>query len=265
MPMPALTSQQSALLFVYTSVLIDQLGSALTMPVMPFYVTQLGGDATVVGLIFTAFSVGQVVSSAWMGIASDKFGRRPIILISLGGSSAGMLLSALAPSTNALLVARLLLGLFSGSYEVANAYIADVSAPSEVPKRMAILSAVAGLAYVVGPALGSALSIVAISFPFFAGATTSLAAAAVAYFKLPSVDELLECNTCRDAPSHAKRHAGLNTSGFMTHLRARRWLQLVRRKSMERKATNWHMVGAMCATRPPHHRPRLACMRRALP
>ena len=55
--------------------------------------------------------------------------------------------------------------------QVANAYIADVSAPSEVPKRMAILSAVAGLAYVVGPALGSALSVVGISFPFFAGTT----------------------------------------------------------------------------------------------
>lgn len=181
-----------------------------------------------VGIIFTAFSIGQVLSAAWMGVASDQFGRRPIILISLLGSAIGMLLSALSPTTMALLLARLMLGLLSGSYNVANAYIADVSAPAEVPRRMAVLSAVSGLAYAVGPGIGSALSIVNMAFPFFAGAVTSLCAFSVAFFQLPSVADLLLTDSARNAPSHQLRREKINTSGFMTHLRARRWRQVAR-------------------------------------
>ena len=124
-----LSSKQRALACIYTSVLIDQLGGALTLPVMPYYVESLGGSATVVGALFSTFAIGQIVSSMWMGIASDRYGRRPIILLSLAGSCIGMLGSALAPTYQVLFAARLFLGLFSGSMSAANAYITGAAPP----------------------------------------------------------------------------------------------------------------------------------------
>jgi hypothetical protein len=110
-----------ALLCVYATVAIDMLGSALTVPVMPFFVESLGGDASSLGIIFSTFAIAQMAAGLWMGAASDRLGRRPILLVSLAGSAVGMLGSGLAPTYNSLLAWRFFLGSFSGTSSTANA------------------------------------------------------------------------------------------------------------------------------------------------
>ena len=129
---PAVPSKTKALCCVYAVVLIDQLASALTQPVMPFFIQQqFEGSASIIGSLFSTFAIGQLLSSAWMGVASDKFGRsplvlqhsacsiseaagqpfdrRPIMLISLFGACLGLLGSAFAPTLPLFFVARGLL------------------------------------------------------------------------------------------------------------------------------------------------------------
>jgi hypothetical protein len=110
-----------ALVCVYATVAIDMLGSALTVPVMPFLVESLGGDASSLGILFSTFAIAQLAAGLWMGAASDRLGRRPIMLISLLGSAIGMLGSGLAPSYSRLLEWRFFLGSFSGTSSTANA------------------------------------------------------------------------------------------------------------------------------------------------
>eukprot|EP00962_Isochrysis_galbana_P048405 scaffold20165_cov94-Isochrysis_galbana.AAC.2 len=110
-----------ALLCVYTTVAIDMLGSALTVPVMPFFVESLGGDASSLGILFSTFAIAQMAAGLWMGAASDRLGRRPILLVSLFGSAIGMLGSGLAPTYDRLLAWRFFLGSFSGTSSTANA------------------------------------------------------------------------------------------------------------------------------------------------
>lgn len=147
-----------ALLIIYTTVAIDMLGSALTVPVMPFLVEALGGDASSLGLLFSTFAVAQIGAGLWMGAASDRLGRRPILLVSLAGSAVGMLGSAQAPTFRALLGWRFLLGAFSGTSATANAYIADITAPSERPKLMSWIGVIASLCFMFGPGVGTRLS-----------------------------------------------------------------------------------------------------------
>ena len=200
-----LSTKQRSLVCIYASVLIDQLGAALTLPIMAYYVEHLGGTPTAVGAVMSTFAIGQIVSSLWMGAASDRYGRRPIILLSLAGSSAGLLASAVVPNYESLFLARLFLGLFSGSMPAANAYLTDICPPQDVPKRMALLAALAGLAFVVGPPVGSALSAVSLKFPFVAGATTSALALLLAFRYLRTPDELERETAAESAPSRVAR------------------------------------------------------------
>ena len=134
------TPRDLALLSVYLVVAIDMLGSALTVPVMPFFVeavcgcseqgtcvdlycSRLGGSVSSLGVLFSSFAVAQLCSSAWMGPLSDRIGRRRIMIVSLVGSGIGMLASSLAPNFVLLLAARLFIGSCSGTMSAANAYM----------------------------------------------------------------------------------------------------------------------------------------------
>ncbi|EOD34934.1 hypothetical protein EMIHUDRAFT_227941 [Emiliania huxleyi CCMP1516] len=182
-----------ALLIIYTTVAIDMLGSALTVPVMPFLVEALGGDASSLGLLFSTFAVAQIGAGLWMGAASDRLGRRPILLVSLAGSAVGMLGSAQAPTFRALLGWRFLLGAFSGTSATANAYIADITAPSERPKLMSWIGVIASLCFMFGPGVGTRLSescvCGAVRAPFYVGAAVGFAALLVALFQLPPAEQ----------------------------------------------------------------------------
>ena len=185
--------RQRALFCVYTAVLIDMLGQALTLPTMPFYAQKLGATPAQLGTIFSTFAVTQVISQAWMGWAGDKIGRSTVLIFALVGPAFGFAASALAWDFYSLIAARAFLGLVSGCIATANAYVAEIVPPERRARLMAGLGAMTSMAFLFGPPIGSALAQFGLTAPFWVGCATSSAAAVVAYFNLLSparLDEL---------------------------------------------------------------------------
>lgn len=176
---------RSALIVVYATVFIDLLGFGLILPLLPYYAQTFGATGLWLGALMTAYSVGQFLGAPVIGRLSDRFGRRPLILLTLAGSVASLSLAGAATSLGVLLAARLLAGLFGGSIAAAQAYIADVTTREERSKYMGLLGAAIGMGFVFGPALGAGLA----RFGFGTAAYTAAALAAAnlgfAFFKLP--------------------------------------------------------------------------------
>ena len=114
---------------VYLTVFIDLVGFGIILPALPYYAEAFGATGVWIGAILAAYSAAQLVGASLLGRLSDRVGRRPILLMSLAGSAASLLLCGLAGSLWLLLAARALAGLFGGSIAAAQAYIADVTAP----------------------------------------------------------------------------------------------------------------------------------------
>ena len=151
-PAPA---HRAALVAVYITIFLDILGFGLILPVLPFYARELGASGAELGVLFAAYSMAQLIGSMTLGRLSDRWGRRPVLLASLAGTSAAMFASAVAPTLALLALARFLGGLFAGSIGVGQAYIADVSTAEERPRLMGFLGAAIGGGFVFGPALGA--------------------------------------------------------------------------------------------------------------
>jgi DHA1 family tetracycline resistance protein-like MFS transporter len=178
---------RAALAVVYTTVFIDLLGFGIILPSLPYYARELGASGFRLGVLFTSYSLAQLFGSTLLGRLSDRHGRRPILLLSLAGSSASMALSGLAGSLWMLAAARALAGLFGGSIATAQAYIADATPREERARSMGLLGASIGIGFVLGPALGAA--ILALGWGFAGSAFTASALAAlnllVAWRRLP--------------------------------------------------------------------------------
>jgi multidrug resistance protein len=136
---------------------VDMLGLIIIYPLLPFYAEDLGADAAIVGALIAAFSVAQLVAAPVWGWLSDKYGRRPAILVGLLLSAVAYVIFAFANSLWLLFVSRIVQGLGGGTIGVVQAYVSDVSETRERAKMLGWLSAVTSLGAVIGPAIGSAL------------------------------------------------------------------------------------------------------------
>ena len=165
---------------------VDMVGLTLVLPLLPYYATEFGANALMVGVLVSSFSVAQlVVAPAW-GTLSDRYGRRPAILVGLVVSAGAYLAFGLAHSLVLLLVSRVVQGLGGGTIGVVQAYVADVSEPEERTKSLGWLSAVTSLGAVAGPAFGSVLDRFAgRSAPGLAAAALALVVAGFAWKYLP--------------------------------------------------------------------------------
>ncbi|MBI4503863.1 MAG: MFS transporter [Gemmatimonadetes bacterium] len=132
-------------------------GLVMVLPLLPFYATDFGATASVVGVLISAFSIAQLVSAPAWGKLSDARGRRPAILAGLWLSAIAYVVFGLASSVAMLLLSRIVQGLGGGTIGVVQAYVADASRPEERTKALGWLSAVTSFGAVVGPALGSLL------------------------------------------------------------------------------------------------------------
>ncbi len=149
------------LLFVFVTVFLDMVGFGIVIPLLPFYVQSMGGSAEIVGLILGAFSLTQMIATPILGRLSDRFGRRPVILVSLGGNAVAMFLFAFAAERSLLpllFVSRILAGTTAGNLSACQATVADVTDGSTRAAGMGRIGAGIGLGLVVGPVLGSVLS-----------------------------------------------------------------------------------------------------------
>jgi DHA1 family tetracycline resistance protein-like MFS transporter len=189
-PVQALSHGRAAFAFIFVTVLLDMLALGIIVPVLPKLIIRFEhGDmsmaATQTGIFAFVWAAMQFVFAPVMGALSDRFGRRPVVLLSNFGLGCDYLLMALAPTLSWLFVGRVISGITAASFPTANAYIADVTPPENRAAKFGMLGAAFGLGFVVGPALGGMLGGMGLRYPFWAAAILSLANALYGFFILP--------------------------------------------------------------------------------
>jgi MFS transporter, DHA1 family, tetracycline resistance protein len=181
---------RAAVSFILVTVALDVLSLGLIIPVFPTLIEQLaGGDAAygakVFGLFGTMWALMQFIFQPVLGGLSDRYGRRPVVLLSNLGLGLDYILMALAPSLALLFIGRAISGICASSFSTATAYIADVTAPEKRAAAFGKIGAAFGLGFVLGPAIGGLLGSADPRLPFWVAAAFSLANAAYGYFVLP--------------------------------------------------------------------------------
>ena len=150
--------KKAPLVIIFITIFLDLVGFGMVIPVLPFYAEHFGASALHIGMLAASFSLMQFIFAPIWGRLSDRVGRRPIILMSLVGSTGSLLLFGLASSLAFLFVARILAGIFMANISAAQAYIADVTPPEQRAKGMGLMGAAFGLGFIFGPAIGGVLS-----------------------------------------------------------------------------------------------------------
>jgi DHA1 family tetracycline resistance protein-like MFS transporter len=182
--------RRAAILFILITVLLDMLSFGIVIPVLPKLVEEfLSGDtakaAVIYGLMGTAWALMQFICAPIQGALSDRFGRRPVVLLSNLGLGLDYLVMALAPNVVWLIIGRTISGIASSSFSTAGAYIADVTPVEERAAAYGKIGMVFGLGFVVGPALGGWLGSFDPRLPFWGAAALSLLNAGYGFFVLP--------------------------------------------------------------------------------
>ncbi|HKP71305.1 MAG TPA: MFS transporter, partial [Pyrinomonadaceae bacterium] len=176
--------KRSPLLVIFITVFIDLVGFGIVIPVLPYYLegTKFNAPSSMVGLLFASYSVMQLIFTPVLGRLSDRYGRRPVLLFSLLGTSLGFLILGFATTLWMLFAGRIIDGITGGNISTAQAYIADVTTPENRAKGMGIIGAAFGLGFIFGPAIGGILSRWGIGVPFLFAAGLAFANAVLLYF-----------------------------------------------------------------------------------
>lgn len=154
-------------MLLYITVFLNIIGFGMIFPVLPFYAQEYGATAFEIGMLAAVFSVAQFLVAPFIGKVSDRIGRKPILILSLFGSSFAFILFSFAPTLWVLFIARALHGVFTaGAFPIASAYIADITKKSERVRYMSKLTAMFSLGFIVGPGISGVLSGFGSSVPF---------------------------------------------------------------------------------------------------
>ena len=185
-----ITRSRAAFVFIFITVLLDMISFGVIIPVFPQLILHLqGGDmagaAATFGIFGTAFAVMQFIFSPVQGALADRFGRRPVILLSNLGLGADYVVMALAPTIPILFLGRLISGATSASFSISGAYVADVTPLENRAARFGLLGTAFGIGFIVGPAIGGILGAIDLRAPFWASAALSFANFLYGLFILP--------------------------------------------------------------------------------
>ena len=170
---------------IWTTVAIDLIGFGIVLPILPQYAERFGVGAALIGVLSASFSLAQLIFAPVWGRLSDRFGRKPILLVSLFGTALGSLLTGVAGSIWILFVGRILDGISGASVSVAQAAVGDVSPPSQRARLMGLLGAAFGVGFVVGPAIGALAALGGPHVPFFIAAAIAALNGLIAIKRLP--------------------------------------------------------------------------------
>ncbi|MBS0472780.1 MAG: TCR/Tet family MFS transporter [Proteobacteria bacterium] len=178
------------LIVVLAVVYIDMLGIGLAFPILPRLLQQMehgsiAGASYLFGLLASLFALAQFVFAPLFGALSDRFGRRPLILVSLVGSALSYFLMAAVPDLGVLAVARLIAGVMGGSFATAAAYVADITPPEKRAESFGLIGAIFGLGFITGPLIGGVLGDIDLRLPFLAAGLLCVANLAFGFFALP--------------------------------------------------------------------------------
>ena len=176
--------------FILISVVLDAMGIGLIMPVMPDLIQEvegagIGAAAVWGGILATIFAVMQFLFGPILGSLSDRFGRRPVLLISLAVMAFDYILMAVAGTMTLLIIGRILGGITAATQSTAAAYMADISEPDEKAANFGLIGAAFGVGFVLGPLIGGLLAEYGTRAPFYAAAILAAANFAFGYFVLP--------------------------------------------------------------------------------
>ncbi|MFK6999620.1 TCR/Tet family MFS transporter [Flavobacterium oreochromis] len=184
------TKKQAAISFIFITLLIDVIGLGIIIPVVPKLIQELihgsvSEAAKYGGWLTFSYALTQFLFAPLIGGLSDKYGRRPVLLLSLFGFSLDYLLLAFAPSITWLFIGRILAGITGASITTASAYIADISTEENRAKNFGMIGAAFGLGFIIGPVIGGVLGQYGARIPFYAAAILCLINFLYGYFILP--------------------------------------------------------------------------------
>ena len=180
----------NALTFIFITILIDVIGMGIIIPVMPDLIKELTGEGLSKasfynGLLIFSYATMQFFFSPLLGALSDRFGRRPVLLIALLGLGLDYIFQAFAPTIAWLFVGRILAGISGASFTTATAYISDISAPEKKAQNFGLIGVAFGVGFIIGPVLGGLCSPWGTRAPFIVAAGFSLLNFIYGYFILP--------------------------------------------------------------------------------
>ncbi|MCH2114737.1 MAG: TCR/Tet family MFS transporter [Pirellulales bacterium] len=172
-------NRQASLVFIFITILVDVIGIGIILPVIPTLIQNLTGEglgdaARWGGWLMASYAIVQFVFAPILGELSDKYGRRPVLLVSLFGLGLDYIFHALAPTIGWLFVGRILAGITGASHTVATAYIADISTKKNKASNFGMVGAAWGLGFIIGPVVGGYFSQWGVQVPFFVAAGVTL-------------------------------------------------------------------------------------------
>lgn len=180
---------KASLPFILITVFVDVLGIGLMLPVLPALVGELAGSSDLqsywYGALMVTFGITQFLAMPLLGALSDRYGRRPVLLLSIFGLGIAYLVTATTHSLTVLLLSRVISGGTSASFTVANAYVADITTPAERSRGFGAIGAAFGLGFIVGPALGGMLADGDLRLPFWVAAGMALLNGLYGWLVLP--------------------------------------------------------------------------------
>ncbi len=182
--------QRSALTFIFITILIDVTGLGIIIPVVPQLIMELTGEglskaAMYGGWLMFCYAFVQFIFAPIIGGLSDRFGRRPVLLLSLAGFGLDYVVTGFAPNIYWLFGARIIAGITGASTSTANAYIADVSPPEKKAQNFGLVGAAFGIGFIIGPVIGGLLGELGSRIPFFVAAGLAFLNCIYGYFILP--------------------------------------------------------------------------------
>jgi MFS transporter, DHA1 family, tetracycline resistance protein len=185
-----MSRRQPAVIFIFITLFLDIFGIGVIVPILPKLVEQLQGGnveaaSHAVGWLGALYALMQFIFSPVLGSLSDRFGRRPVILLSLLGSGLDYLLLAWAPTLWWLYIGRIISGITAANFSAASAYIADVTPPEKRAAGFGLIGAAFGLGFIAGPAIGGLLGQYGLRVPFLVAAGITLLNFIYGYFVLP--------------------------------------------------------------------------------
>ncbi len=192
------------------TVAVDLIGFGIVFPILPRYAEDLDISPSVIGLVVASFSLAQLVCAPILGRLSDRYGRKPVLIVSLCGTAVGSVVTGLAGSVWLLLLGRVLDGASGASVSVAQAAVADVAPAAERPRLFGLLGAAFGVGFVLGPAIATLTALGGPHIPFFVAAAIAGVNALVAVRRLPETHPRLAAGgpDMAEAEGSAPEHVG---------------------------------------------------------
>lgn len=183
---------KSPLFAIFLIVAVDVLGFTMILPLLPFYAQKYGASPFLVGVLATTFALCQLVSGPFLGRISDKYGRKPILMISQFGTFVGFVMLGLANSLPVIFLSRIIDGVTAGNLTIAQAAIADVTPPEGRAKAFGVIGIAFGLGFLIGPAISAALAPIGVHYPAYAAAFLSAVSIFATWRLLPRAQEQVD-------------------------------------------------------------------------